>query len=262
MTAASLRSRWRSVALPAEHGSWGLTLEPIFLGLLVAPSWGGVGLGVAAFSAFLLRWPLKVARTSRRQKRSERAALATGIALTYGVIALLGLLAGIWFAGMRPLLPLAAALPFGAVFLLYDAQNRSRSWQAELAGPIAFSATAASIALADNWAMAPALALWAVLVARAVPSVLYVRSRIRLDRGKSASVPITLMLHAVALAGVIGLIGTGLLPRIASLAFVLLLVRAAWGLSDYRRPVSIKTIGFSEMGWGLLTVLTVAAGYV
>ncbi|MDX2007394.1 MAG: hypothetical protein SFU83_19325 [Meiothermus sp.] len=27
----------RSVALPNEHGGWGFTLEPILLGLLVAP---------------------------------------------------------------------------------------------------------------------------------------------------------------------------------------------------------------------------------
>jgi hypothetical protein len=32
------RSRLRSVALPSEHGGWGLTLEPAVLGLLVAPS--------------------------------------------------------------------------------------------------------------------------------------------------------------------------------------------------------------------------------
>ncbi|VAV92581.1 Putative membrane-spanning protein, partial [hydrothermal vent metagenome] len=27
----------RSIALPTEHGGWGFTLEPILLGLLVAP---------------------------------------------------------------------------------------------------------------------------------------------------------------------------------------------------------------------------------
>ena len=51
------RAAWRSVAIPDEHGGWGLTAEPVLLGLLVAPSWPGALLGVAAFVAFLVRSP-------------------------------------------------------------------------------------------------------------------------------------------------------------------------------------------------------------
>jgi hypothetical protein len=36
----------RLVALPAEHGGWGLLLEPIALGLAVAPSLAGTFLGM------------------------------------------------------------------------------------------------------------------------------------------------------------------------------------------------------------------------
>lgn len=147
-TAAS--PRLRSIALPAEHGSWGLTLEPILLGLLVAPSWGGVGLAIGAFGLFLLRWPLKVAQTSRKQKRYARMRMALRFAGIYALLAAGGLLLGVWQAGWRPLLPLLPALPFGLIFFLYDTQNRSRSWQAELAGPVAFAATATSIALAGG----------------------------------------------------------------------------------------------------------------
>ena len=46
------RAGWRAVAMPSEHGGWGLTLEPVLLGLLVAWSGAGVALGIAAFSAF------------------------------------------------------------------------------------------------------------------------------------------------------------------------------------------------------------------
>ena len=34
----SERSMLRSVAVPTEHGGWGLTAEPVVLGLAVAPS--------------------------------------------------------------------------------------------------------------------------------------------------------------------------------------------------------------------------------
>ena len=46
------RSPLRAVAVPSEHGGWGLTAEPVLLGLIVAPSAAGACLGAAA--CFLL----------------------------------------------------------------------------------------------------------------------------------------------------------------------------------------------------------------
>jgi len=218
--------RLRSIALPAEHGSWGLTLEPILLGLLVAPSWGGLALAWGAFGLFLLRWPLKIAKTSSRQQRQTRLMMALRFVTIYGLLAMSGFMMGIWQAGWLPLLPFAMALPFGLIFLEYDVQNRSRSWQTEIAGPVAFSATASSIALAGGWASTVAFALWAVLVARAVPSVLYVRARLRLDRGRPHQPIIAIGTHMVALAVIGWLIWFGWLPLLTLGVFMLLLARA------------------------------------
>jgi hypothetical protein len=57
------------VALPSEHGGWSLTLEPVALGLLVAPSWPGLALGAAALVAFVARTPLKVVLVDRWRHR-------------------------------------------------------------------------------------------------------------------------------------------------------------------------------------------------
>ncbi|MCZ7661545.1 MAG: YwiC-like family protein [Thermoleophilia bacterium] len=38
------RSRLRDVVVPTEHGGWGFTLEPMLLGLLVAPGWASSAL--------------------------------------------------------------------------------------------------------------------------------------------------------------------------------------------------------------------------
>ena len=67
--ATSQRSRWRSVAIPSEHGGWGLTAEPALLGLLVAPSIAGGVLAVAAVVAFLARTPLKLVLVDRWRRR-------------------------------------------------------------------------------------------------------------------------------------------------------------------------------------------------
>jgi len=42
----------RAVALPAEHGGWALIIEPIALGLLVAPSITGLFIGAEALASF------------------------------------------------------------------------------------------------------------------------------------------------------------------------------------------------------------------
>ena len=250
--------RWRSVALPAEHGSWGFVLEPILLGLLVTPMWAGVWLALGAFGLFLLRWPFKVLLVSRRQRRMRRAALAGRFVGAYTAVSLLGWAFGIWLAGWQPLVPFLLALPFGLIFLWHDRQNQSRSWQAELAGPVAFGATAAAVAVAGGWAFGLALALWAGLIARAVPSVLYVRARLRLEKKRPFHPRLVWGTHTVALAVMMGFSWAGWLPSTAWIIFLLLAIRAAWGLSAYRRQVSVPLIGVAELGWGLLTVLALA----
>ncbi|HUV18077.1 MAG TPA: YwiC-like family protein, partial [Ilumatobacteraceae bacterium] len=47
------RPTWKAVAIPSEHGGWGLTGEPIALGLLLVFSWAGAAIGAAAMLAFL-----------------------------------------------------------------------------------------------------------------------------------------------------------------------------------------------------------------
>jgi hypothetical protein len=239
--------RLKPIALPAEHGSWGLVLEPILLGLLVAPSWGGLFLALGTFAAFLLRRPSHVLQTDWHRKQSRRATVAMWFVAGYGATAALCLAAAFFLVGLRPLTPLLAAVPFLIVFLVYDVSGQSRSWQAELAGPVAFSTVAASIGLAADWQVAESSALAGVMIARAVPSVLYIRARLRLDKKKASNAGLAIGAHVLGLAGVLGLVFASWLPMVAAAAFVLLLMRAAIGLSRYR--------------FGVLTILTVAVGY-
>ena len=88
------RSPLRSVALPAEHGGWGLTLEPGLLGLLIAPSPAGLCIAAGAMVAFLVRTPLKVVAVDRRRGRTlDRTRLAEAIAAVELVV-LVALAAG------------------------------------------------------------------------------------------------------------------------------------------------------------------------
>src|SRR6516162_7239992 len=57
------------LVLPKEHGSWSLALEPVALGLFVAPSAGGGALAVAAMAGFLMRRPLKLGVAAKTDPR-------------------------------------------------------------------------------------------------------------------------------------------------------------------------------------------------
>ena len=253
--------RLRPLVLPVEHGSWGLVAEPIALGLLVAPSMAGACLALGAFASFLIRRPFKVVLAQRRHTWNERTTIATTFAALYGSVAAGAIAAAVALRGAAPLVPLALVIPLALAFLAYDLRNQSRTWQAELAGAVAFAAVTASIAIADGWRLVAALALAGVLAARNFCSVIYVRNRIRLDRNKPHSTALVWAVHVVALALFAGLVGHVLLPWLAVLPFVVLLARALYGLSRFRRPMSVRAIGFSEMAYGILTVLTVAVGH-
>jgi hypothetical protein len=201
-----------------------------------------------------------VLRAEWRHAASRRRGLALRFVAAYAASAVAGLAATVWLAGIALLVPLLAAVPFLVVFLVYDVTRQDRSWQPEVAGPTAFAAVAASIAMADGWPLADALALSAVVVARAVPTVLYIRARLRLDRGEPRNVPGVIGVHVLGALLIAALIRLQLLPALVVAAFLALLARAALGLSRFRTPARARTLGFIELGFGALTILTVVVG--
>jgi len=259
---AQPRPRLRGIALPTEHGGWGFLLEPIALGLLVAPSAGGALLGLAALGVFLAHHPVTLAaRDLRRGKGHARTGWALGFAAAYGLIAALGLAGALWLAEGPAWIALACAAPLALAKLALDLGGRGRSPAAELSGALAFGGLAAAIALAAGWSLVPALALWLIMAGRSVPSILYVRARLRLERGEAARIRLSGLASfgAIALAGALAWLG--LAPTLAVIALALLMARALWGLSPHRRRIPARVIGFSELGFGALTVALSALGY-
>jgi hypothetical protein len=260
---AQKRRAIRLVAVPSEHGGWGFVLEPVLLGLLVEASVAGVWLGVAMLGAFLARQPLKLALADRRQgKRYPRTMWAERFAGLYALVGGIALLLAALTANSQAFCwAILAAVPLAVLQGFYDSQRQSRQIAAELAGATAMGAGVAAIALAGGgWEIAPAFALWVMLAARSVPSIVYVRLRLRLERGEALDTTPSLVLNvaAVALVGVLAF--AGLVPWLAAAAMMLLAARAVWGLSPLRRPVRAPVIGASEIVYGLVTVLLTAVG--
>ena len=255
--------RLRTVALPNEHGGWGLSLEPVALGLVLAPSAVSLCLAAATLGAFLARHPLKIAASDRRRgRRFPRTAAAERFALVYGGVAAASFAAAVWLAPSNSfLLPLAFAAPLALVQLLYDFTGRSRALLPELSGATALAAVAAACALASGWPLAPALGLWAVLAARVAPTILYVRARLLRLHGKEAAAAPVIFAHAAAAAAVAALAWAGVVPWLAAVALAVLVARAAFGFAE-RGAVTAKRVGVRELAFGVMTVTALAAGHL
>ncbi|HMS11340.1 MAG TPA: YwiC-like family protein, partial [Pyrinomonadaceae bacterium] len=219
-------------------------------------------LSVMVIGAFMMRRPLQIFLSERV---SGRSLPQTRIALQFVLIFFAMFAAGL--AGSFLTSPLVAFVPFSVVapFALYqiycDASRKNRELAAELTGAFVMSSSAAAIALAGDMTWPQAAAIWVFFIARFVPSILYVRNRLRLEKGKPFSFAVPAAAHISALSAVVLLWNAGLLPLLAAAVFAVLLARSVIGLSSFRRPAKAMKIGVWEGIYGLAAVLSLIIGY-
>lgn len=241
------------LALPNEHGGWGFLLEPVVLGLLVAPSQAGSLIGLAALFAFLMRHPLRLAASDLLRRRVyPRTRVCLLLAAAYGAVAAAAIGGAAMTGPWRALLPLAGGAAAFAVQFAFDARNRTRELTPEIAGALAGATVAAAIALAGGSANAIALAVAVLSASRAVPSILFIRAALR-----GGGHAVSLALHVAAIGIAAALWSAGAAPAIAIAAMVLLLIRAI----ATRPNTPAKTIGIRELAWGAAVVLAIGLAY-
>jgi len=193
-----------------------------------------------------------------RHRDSPRTAWARRFAALYLAVGAAAFSAAVIFSKPSFILPLVMAAPLAVVQLIYDWSGRKRVLFAEVAGAVAISSLAAALALAGGWPRAASFALWAIMSARSVPSILYVRGYLaRAHRRATSPLPIW-MAHAGALILIAALTRAGLAPRLVFAALIILTLRAVIGFWKLR--LTPRQLGFSEIGFGALTVLSVVVG--
>lgn len=254
--------RVRQVALPVEHGGWAFLLEPILAGLAIAFSTGAPWIVCLTIGAFLIRQPLKVLIVDRFGMRNrERASLAFRFLLCYGAIFSIGLAGTLMSVGIQALLPFVWVFPL-AIFQIYiDASRQSRKLIPELTGAVVMSASIAAIGIAANMPLVNAAALWAIFASRSIASILYVRERLRLEKGKQYSRTIPTLAHIAALFLVSMLAFYVLSSILTIMAMSVLAYRAIAGLSPGRSKMKAMQIGVWEIIYGVIVVLSVVIGH-
>lgn len=253
------RVRIRSIALPTEHGGWGFTLEPILLGLLVAPSAAAWEISAAALGIFLARRPVKILSTDVvRGRWLPRTTVALIFSIIYGGIALAGAIGALFTADGAFWIPVLVAMPFALVALRADAHSKNRALVAELSGSIAMGATVAAITIAGGWDLAPAFGLWLILAARDVAAIVLVRGQVRRLHDKPVHARNIYFVQLASIAAVTIAAGVGIVPWLGVAAIAIVGLVAIVSLS--RPPVQAKVIGWTQMGVGFAVVLLTAAG--
>ncbi len=255
----SSRSRVRAVALPTEHGGWGLTLEPGLLGLLVAPSAAGGCLAAAALVAFVARTPLKLALVDRRRNRSlPRTHLAQRVAAAELTVLAVLVIGAVVLADHPFWAPAIVAAPLVLVESWFDVRSRSRRLVPELAGAAGVSSVAAMIVLADGGGGRLAAGVWAVLVARLLTSIPYVRAQIGRLHGRPARRLGGVVADGLAL--VTAAVAVGLDRELAAGAVAIAAVVAIQRITA-RGPVPRPTVlGIRQMAMGFGVVVVTALG--
>ncbi len=246
------RPALRPLIVPTEHGGWGFLFEPLVLGLAVAPSWGGALIAVAAIFAFLSRQPLKLAMQDALRGRSyARTWWCRLFAVSMLAAAAIAIGAAVIVSGWKLAIPFAAVAPLALVTVVFDAHNRSRTLLPEICGIVAMTSTAAAIPIAGGRSVLMAFAVMALLLARGIPAILYVRTLIKRAHGQTASALPAMVAHAV---GAVAAYAIG--SFVAAAAVIALLARAAYGLASPAPPA--RTLGWREIAWGTASVIAFA----
>lgn len=255
----SERPLWRTVVVPSEHGGWGLTLEPVLLGLLIAPSMVGAMLGAGAFIAFLVRSPLKLVVIDMRRKRwLDRSQLAVRFAI--GELVVLAAIAGaaLWAAGWSWLVPVAIAAPLVGVEFWFDVRSRGRRLVPELCGSVGISSVVAVIVLASDRNISLAVGTWLVLSARAVGAIPFVRVQIGRLRGVSRSTRSSDTAQVAAIA--IGAVAVAAERQMVAGLIGLLMFAVLQLVWVRRTPLAPKALGLRQMALGVGLVAVTATG--
>lgn len=240
--------------LPKEHGSWSLALEPMALGLLVAPSAAGLVLAVAATAGFFLRRPLKV---FSREQDLERWKMARACSFALSGLALAGLLLAAKLGGLEKLWPLLPAALAGLVFVWADSRNEAREGAAEIAGAVTFGILPAAFASLAGWNLPASLALAAMALTRSVPTVLTVRTRLRMAKKQTVEVTPAIVAALTGIGLMAWLTAQHLAPWLTVVFAFVFAVRTLW-LLLWCPQITARQIGITEAVLGGLMVLALA----
>jgi hypothetical protein len=250
---------FRQIALPIEHGSWGFVLEPLALALIVAYSPAGLFLSISAFFIFLAHQPVR----ALFNEKFSHVRLLSGLVLSlYGIVALASLFASFSRGSSAAFLPFGFAIFLMTAFLITELFKTKQGLWASVIAPVSVDLIAISVILLGNWAITKALLFFVLLLARSVQTTFYIHEKLQKLKGKKYT---SLYVHLTGFFFLVfGLSAYALnsFPLLPSFAILILVLRAARGLSKNAPKTTVRKIGINEFIYGILFVAISALGFL
>ena len=147
------------------------------------------------------------------------------------------------------------------MFLGFDQQGEARAAAAEFAGGAAFALLPASLTTLAGWQTPAAFGLAAVMLARILPTILTLRTCLRLNKGHSVVALWPIAAAAGAFATITALAIFSFVPRVAAAGAFLLLCRTMLFVSPWRPVWPARRFGFIEAIIGLLYITAIGLAY-
>ncbi len=154
--------------------------------------------------------------------------------------------------------PVAIAAPLVSVQLWFDRRSRSRRLLPELAGAVGITSLVAAITLAGGGDTAVAVGAWAILAARALTSIPFVKSLVMKLHGKATAQWTLITWDVVAVAIVVT--AAWLEPTLTAGAVAVVAVVAVQRLTTLRPPPRPTVTGIRQTFMGLAVVVATWLG--
>ncbi len=248
----------KAAAYPKEHGSYGFTIEPLTLALIVGYSPAGLYLALGTFLAFLAHQPMRLLLAPKGSDKTFAAIFFT----VYGTTALLLFYGFLSFVSVQTMLPFASGLALMFFYLWMEYKQLHRKLFIEILAPAAISLITVSILLADGWNLLSAFGVFFLLSARFIPTAFYVHYRLQLAKRLPADKGSVILSSGIAFIIIAWLSSMGIIPILGLIGVLVLTVRAWWGISDRSRPLTVKQLGMREFMYGIVLILLASLGYL
>ena len=270
-------SRMNAMAIPREHGAWGMMLVPLSMGAAVALRSGRLNGGalilflVASMSVFWLRTPLEAwlgTSAIKAQTEPERAlvcrivVVAAGLAVTsMGALLAGGHARGLLFIGA------VGFFAFGVQAVIKKTGRKGRM-PSQIVGAIGLTSTAAgAYYVATGQLNQTTFALWLASWLFAANQIHFVQLRIHGNRAETFS---QRMRHGLMFfAGQVLLVVTvcvayrfAIFPATIALAFVPVLVRGTLWFVRHRQPLDVHKLGLAELTQSLVFGALASAAFL
>jgi len=234
-------------------------LEPGLLGLLIAPSWGGLCIAFGALVGFVARTPLKIAAIDHRRGRHlPRTTLARRFATVESMVFVALAAGAVAWSAHGFWAPAMVAAPLLAVEGWFDVRSRGRHLVPELAGAIGVCAVAPMVVLAGGGDGHLAVGAWLILAARVATSIPHVRAQIaRLHQRPADALAATAGDVAAVAAVVVATAVDRALAAGAAAVIVVVAIQRVAGARPVPRPA---VLGARQMAMGFGVVVATAAG--